>query len=684
MYRFGIDVGGTFTDVVLVDEVSGALTVAKVLNTGGDRASAMVRGVTRVMEEAGIGSDAVRFIAHGTTITTNAVIERKGVATALVTNKGFRDVLELGKFARPAEMIYRVQLDRPQPLVPRHLRFEVDCRIGSKGQVLKAPDPAEIEALAEAIRASGVRAVAIAFLFAFLNPDHESEVATALRAALPGVAILTSHEVRPEFREFPRTSTTVFAAYIEPVIRDYLEALIGKLSDAKVDAPLFVFQSSGGVARPEIVLKNPTTTLLSGPAGAVVGSTILCGQAGLSNMITIDMGGTSLDVCLIRGGIAEATNTREIDGFPVNTPMLDVHTIGAGGGSIVAIDEVGRVTVGPESAGAQPGPACYGRGGTEPTITDVNLILGYLDPAKFAGGEVPLDIGLAETALQTIADPLGTDLLQTAAGVHGIATSQMAEAIRFVSVQRGLDPRDFAMIAFGGGGPIHAHAIARELGMATVVVPRHPGLFSARGIGMADFTHDYAASLMQPLDSLDPKVVEAEFTRLEAEAAADLTADNIPREAWTIERRLDIRYRGQNTEIAVPLEGSLAAARAAFDAKHEELYTYSVPSEPVEVVNLRLRAVGRVDKPNLPVLAMSGGSPKPEETRMVWFPGASERIATAIYPREALRPGHRLTGPALVYELSSTTVVPPGAEIAVDRHDNLIMNLEAQSAENAA
>ncbi len=380
MYRIGIDVGGTFTDVILVNEATGAAHVAKVLNEPGRRAATVVRGIQRAMQAARARPSEIQFIGHGTTITTNAVIERKGAPTALVTNKGFRDVIEMGRFARPADLIYRVQLDKPAPLVPRYLRFEADCRVDSSGAVLKDLSNEEIERVVELVRASGVEAVAICFLFSFLDPAHERVVRDRLKEAMPGVEVLISSDVQPEFREFPRTSTTIFAAYIAPVLRQYLDTLVDEMQAADIASRLFIFQSNGGVARPELVLRNPATTLLSGPAGAVIGAAQMSAACGYPRLITMDMGGTSLDVCLLREGIAEATTAREIDYFPVVTPMLDVHTVGAGGGSICRLDEVGRVKVGPQSAAADPGPACYGRGGRQVTLTDVNVVLGYIDP----------------------------------------------------------------------------------------------------------------------------------------------------------------------------------------------------------------------------------------------------------------------------------------------------------------
>lgn len=680
MYRIGIDVGGTFTDVVLVDEATGAGVVAKVLNEPGKKPETVVRGIQKVMADAGVKPSQVSMIGHGTTIATNAVLERKGAKCALVTNKGFRDVLEIGRFSRPAELIYRVQVDKPAPLVPRYLRMEVDCRLDAKGQELRPLDLAEIDAIAERIKAEKVEAVAVSFLFSFLNPAHEQAVGRRLRDLLPGVYILLSSDIQPEFREFPRTSTTVFAASVAPIIGAYLDRLQDGLNKAGIDSPLYIFQSNGGVAQPELVLRRPSTLFLSGPAGAVVGAAQLAIESGYKDLITIDMGGTSLDVCVLRDGVAETTASREIEYFPIVSPMLDVHTIGAGGGSLCRIDEVGRLRVGPESASSDPGPACYNQGGTGLTLTDVNLALGYLDPADFAGGSVKLYPDKAAEALQkAVADPLKLDPVEAAAGVWRVAANQMAEAIRYVTVQRGLDPRSFDLVAFGGGGALHAYGIANDLGLKRIIVPINPGLFSARGIALADFTHDYLSSLVQPIERVDVKQLTATLATLKEKAHADLESEGVKMEARLLQPSLDLRYMGQSTEINVTLplaaDGlmDLSAYVAEFHRRHEELYTYSVPGEPVELVNLRLRAVGKVSKPPMQALTKQGNG-KPTGKRKAWFPGGM--VDTPVWHRDNLSAGMTIEGPAIVQEMSSATIVPPGATLKVDAIGNLLVTLQ--------
>ena len=682
-YRIGIDVGGTFTDVVLIDNSTGEVSVAKLLNRHDDRAETVVEGVERLLDRAGVAAEELGWISHGTTIATNAVIERKGAKTALITNRNFRDILEIGRFARPAELIYRIHEDKPAPLVPRHLRLGVACRIDRHGAIVTELDEADLERAIAVIAEERVESVAVCFLFSFLNPAHEERVRERLDAALPHVDVALSCEILREFREFPRTSTTVFAAYVAPVLRAYVSGLTGRLADRGIACPLYIFQSSGGVATPEIVMRNPALTMLSGPAGAVVGAARLCGQAGYRDLITMDIGGTSLDTCLVRGSVAEATTTREIDMFPLAIPMLDVHTIGAGGGSVVRVDDVGRVKVGPESMGARPGPACYGLGGETATLTDINVSMGLIDADGFAGGEVPLDRARAEQVVdRQVAGPLGVDVAAAAAGVYRVATNQIAEAIGTVTIERGSDPRDFALVAFGGGGPLHAAAVARELGIGRVIVPLHPGLFSARGIANADFSHDYIQSVVRPLAEIRVDDAIAIADALMRRAVADLDAEDIAGDRRKLSPAFDLRYVGQTTEIAVSLPGGLDSLADGFDVVeerfhdlHERLYSYRVPGEPIELVNVRLHAAGRVARPPLPAVERSAARPEPAGERRVLLPDGTGACPVAVYRRDRLAPGASWAGPAIVEEPSSTTLILEGMTATVDAYGNMILLL---------
>ena len=677
-YRIGIDVGGTFTDVVLIGETSGAVRVAKLLNADADRSETVLRGIRRVLDDVGIASDAVSTINHGTTITTNAVIERKGARTALITNQGFRDIVEIGRFGRPPDLIYRVHEDKPQPFVERALRLGVACRIDRNGAVAADLDEAGLEAIIALLRDEAVEAVAVCFLFSFLNPTHEEAVKAALARALPNLQVVLSSEILREFREFPRSATTIFAAYVAPVLRRYVGQLTRRLSEAGIDAPLRIFQSNGGIAEPDVLMRNPALTLLSGPAGAVVGATQLCGAAGFNRLITMDIGGTSLDVCVVRDGQFETTRAREIDFQPVAIPMINVHTVGAGGGSIVRVDPVGRVTVGPDSVAANPGPACYAKGGTTATLTDVNMVLGLINPASFAGGEVSLapDRSL-EVIGREVATPLGLDVVAAAAGVYRVATNQIAEAIRKVTVEGGHDPAEFALVAFGGGGPLHACSVAREIGIPIVVVPRHPGLFSARGIALSDFFHDHVQSVMRKAADLDDASLMDSFAPLQSLATRDLDSEGIAPELRRIELAADLRYVGQSSEITVPVgEGQgMADIVARFHQMHEQLYAYAVQGEPVEVVNVRLRAVGMVVKPPLTALDAVTGDARATLSRQIHDPDTGHPITVQVHDRASLSSGAEIAGPALVEESSSTSVLLPGCHGMVDRFGNLVIKV---------
>ncbi|MBH69197.1 MAG: hypothetical protein CMM58_12645 [Rhodospirillaceae bacterium] len=680
-YRIGIDVGGTFTDIVLINNETGELSVTKVLNRHSSRDETVLEGIKRLLTQSSVSFKDIEYIAHGTTITTNTVIERKGAKTALITNQNFRDILEIGRFARPAELIYRVHEDKPSPLVPRYLRYGVPCRIDRDGKVFTPLDVKKLSEIIESLISESVESVAVCFLFSFLNPSQEHEVRDHLSRSLPHVEVVLSSEILREFREFPRTSTTVFAAYVAPVLRSYISGLVERLAGHKIKCPLYIFQSNGGVANPDVVMQNPALTLLSGPAGAVVGASQLCGQAGYNNLITMDVGGTSLDVCLIQNSDAEITTTREIDMFPISTPTIDVHTIGAGGGSIIRIDEVGRITVGPDSMGADPGPVCYGLGGTLPTLTDINLLMGLIDPNTFANGEVFLDkIQAANIVQKAVAARLCVDLETAISGVYNVATNQIAEAIRAVTIENGSDPRSYSLVAFGGGGPLHAAAVAQELGIARIIIPKHPGLFSARGIGTADFNHDYIRSIVRPFLEISSERILDVFSELEESARRDLDVEKID----PINRRLvnsfDLRYVGQTTEINVPLIWSekcrdfkKKVVVDQFHKIHLDRYSYNVEDEPVELVNIRLRAVGLIDKPPIQVNCIENIEVTPNKERQVLLPGSKVRQTIPVYKRNSLNIEGKLIGPAIIEEESSTTLVLQGMEITVDQFENIVI-----------
>jgi N-methylhydantoinase A len=682
MYRVGIDVGGTFTDVVLTSEDGRVVSTRKVLNRRDAVARVVSQGVVDSLEGVGGALRDVGWISHGTTITTNVVIERAGARTALVTNKGFRDILEIGTFSRPPDLIYRVFEDKPPPLVPRHLRLEVDCRVSATGEVLRDPDPYEVLRIARLLKEAEVEAVAVCFLYSFLS-THESDVAAIFKDVLGTVPVLTSSDILPEFREFPRMSTTVFGAYIAPTLEKYLHALIARLAEEGINKPLYIFQSNGGVATPEMTLSNPVGTLLSGPAGAVVGGESLARVMTLPNLITMDIGGTSLDVCMIREFHADITTSREIEYAPVAIPTLDVRTVGAGGGSVIRVDSVGRVKVGPESAGATPGPACYGLGGTNATVTDVNLILGYLNPDFFASGEIVLKPELGLAALETcVGKPLGVDAVSAAQGAHTVISNQMAEAIRAMTAARGEDSRDYTLLVFGGGGPLHGAAVAEELGISHVVVPQHPGLFSAFGMSNADFVHDFVQSIHCLASEEAIPLLNDAAKALSARGRAALTDEGIPLSQQRLDLVLDMRYVGQGSEIGVsvdhhPVAGDdLRVTISRFHELHDRLFSYSVASEPVEIINARLRAVGKMSVTHFGRETDSTGALGSHVERDAWFKRAGGFIRVPVFRRDDLGVATSLSGPALVEEPSSTTVVPPGWNAEVDTAGNLVLVTE--------
>ena len=672
-----MDVGGTFTDVVLMDEHDGSVLVAKVPSTPDDPSRAFIAAVRKALELAHRRPDEVTFVAHGTTVATNALLERRGARTALITTRGFRDVLEIRRMNRPPELLYDLGAPLPPPLVPRRLRFEITERINFSGEVLIPLDEADVERLAAAL--SGVESLAVCFLFSYANPEHERRIAELLGRRCPGLPISLSSEVLPEFREYERTATTTINAYVRPLVAAYFLGSERELRALGVRSRLYIMQSNGGMAAPQVVAATPVHTLLSGPSAGVIASSVLIAGEGRRDLITLDVGGTSTDVALLPGGAPQRTDQRNVMGMPVQVPMLDIETIGAGGGSIAWVDAGGAFRVGPRSAGAVPGPVAYGAGGVEPTVTDALLLLGYLSPTRPLGGEVPLSPEPAREACAALGRRLGLTWGETAQGIFTITNSAIVGAIRAVSVRRGHDPRDFVLVAFGGAGPVHAAAVAGELGMRAVVVPRHPGCHSAAGLVVADVAHDYVHSLVAGLDDVEPSAVEALFARLEARAVADLDEDDVSADRRLLTRMADLRYLGQSYTITVPAPAAfksaaeLAELRSAFDGEHARRFGYQVPGEPIEVVNVRLTAVGLVEVPKQsPAEPRSSGAPTPEGARRMLL-GGQGWLEAGVYSREALRPGDRLSGPAVVEQVDSTTLVPPGWIASVDDGSNLVL-----------
>jgi N-methylhydantoinase A len=673
-YAIALDVGGTFTDVALVHEASGRLWVTKTPTTPDDPSTGFIAGVDKALRLAGVGPEGLRHVLHGTTTATNAILENKGAPTGLLTTAGFRDVLEIGRhdIPRRANMFAWVKPLRP---VPPERIFEIGGRVAVDGSELEALDEAAVRAAARRLREAGVHSVAVCFLHGYANATHERRARALVLAEHPGCAVSLSCEVLPVFREFERSMGTVLNAYVQPLVGRYVGRLAERLRGRGVTAPLSIMKSNGGVIGADVVQTQAIHTALSGPAAGVIGARRIGEAAGFSDLISVDVGGTSADVCLIRGGEAEVTVEGRIGSWPLHVPMIDIHTIGAGGGSIARVTGDGTLTVGPESAGAQPGPVCYGAGGEEPTVTDAHLVLGRI-PAHLLGGEIALDADRARRAIEErVARPLGLSLEAAAQGILDIVNNNMVGALRLVSVERGYDPRDFALVPFGGAGPLHGADLAALLGMRTIVVPRHPGVLSTFGLLGTEVRNDYARTSLQKPPDYDLAAVGAVYAELEGQAQAWLAAEAVPPAARRVTRLADLRYRHQGFELTVPWpERGLAIEPllARFHERHRQLYTYALPDAPVEIVTLRVAAAGRVRRFRIPSLERRGPARGRTSRRRVFFAGAGWKTCPCV-ERDQLGAGAVVTGPAIVEQLDATTVIPPGQRAMVDRTGNLVI-----------
>lgn len=668
MVVVGVDTGGTFTDFVVLD--GERVVVHKELSTPDDPVRAILRGL------AALGvHERLELLVHGSTVATNAVLERKGARTGLLTTAGFRDVLEIGRQNRPR--LYDLRQVKPPPLAPREWRLEVRERLDECGRVLVPLEEEDVRRAIGEFRAAGVESVAICFLFAFANPTHERRAAELLREA--GFWVSASHEVLPEYREYERTSTTVLNAYVGPLMGRYLERLASALPPRVV---LHVMQSNGGVLNSRTAAREAVRTLLSGPAAGVVGARAVARSAGYDRVISFDMGGTSTDVCLI-DRVPRERSEGTIGDFPVRMPMLDIHTVGAGGGSIAWFDGGGVLRVGPQSAGANPGPAAYGRGGEEPTVTDAAVVLGWLLPDAFLGGAMELDVDAARRVVGRIAEVLGKGEEEAALGIMEVAEANMEGAIRVVSVARGEDPREYALVAFGGAGPMVGCRLASKLHIPVVIIPPTPGVLSALGLLTADLTRDYLRTLMVSTESADASLHSA-LADLTTQAVRDLSQDGILPSDATFQPALDLRYRGQSYELTVPFSGDLHAAIRDFHKLHERLYGYAQVTEPVTVVNVRLRVIvpARRISPE-PAATPHPWEPTPVDERSVVFElrGSPVRTRVPRFEREQLGPGAILVGPALVTQYDTTVVIPPGWRGVVDGNENIVLRSREVEAE---
>ena len=680
-WRVGVDSGGTFTDVCLFDEDSGDIAVWKVSSTPADPSRAVADGVAEGLAQIAVPASAVSYFGHGTTVATNALIQHRGARIGLVTSAGFRDLLEIGRQKRPD--LYDLQADKPPTLVERKLRLEVPERLRHDGSVETPLDEAALRAAIHALRDAGVKGIAICFLYSFLDPAHEAAARRIAAEECPDAFLCASHEVAPEFREFERLSTTVVNAYLGPVMAFYIKGVAERLRALGVVPTPHLTQSNGGVIGFDTAARLPVRTVLSGPSTGVVGAQVTCGLSGIDNIITFDMGGTSTDVALIQDGAARLAREATVHGYPIKAPMLDIHTVGAGGGSIAFVDSGGLLKVGPRSAGADPGPACYGRGNGEPTVTDANVVLQVLNPTTLLGGRMAVRQDLAQAAIDRVAGALGMEPMAAAQGVISVVTANMARAIRVISVQRGHDPRDYTLVAFGGAGPLHAVRLAAELEIKRILVPRNPGILCAMGLLLADLRADFATTRLLPLSSAVIAEAADIIAGLRRRCDEWFAEEGIAPEARRIALTVDMRYAGQNYELSVPLpEGPLGTATvdalaAGFAAAHQRLYGFVAEGEPMQLVTFRAEATGIVRKAAFRPAADSGRDPNPALAgrRDVWLREEGGFVSCPLYDRDRLGAGNRIVGPAIVEQMDTTTFLPPGWAATVDPYLNLIVEL---------
>ena len=699
-YRLGVDIGGTFTDIALIDEATGQIYTGKVSSTPQDPSGGFMEAVQRLLAKQQIAAQDVAYIVHGTTVATNAIIEGKVAPTGFITTEGFRDMLEIARQIRPT--LYDLQFEKPRPLVPRHHCFGVPERLDAQGQVLTPLDEDALRQVANKLRDEGVESIAVCFLHAYANPVHERRAGEILAEVFPEAVVSLSAEVAPEFREYLRASTTVINSCIRPVVARYLQRIEDRLAQAGITAELLVMQSSGGVYTFAAARQKPVYMVESGPAAGVIAAAHLGQARGYDQVISFDMGGTTAKVGLIQGGTPSVTKDYEVGttaqtgvgatrgaGYPIRTPVIDLVEIGAGGGSIAWVDPGGILRVGPQSAGADPGPACYGQGGTQPTVTDANLVLGRLNPSYFLGGEIALDPTAAQRAIeQHCAQPLGMDLVEAAHGIVEIANTAMVNALRLVSVQRGYDPRDFALVAFGGAGPAHANRLTALTDIPMAIIPQSPGTASALGLLVTDLKHDYATTLIQRLDHVAPQALEQTFRELEAQGRETLGREGMAEAAMDFRRQADLRYVGQSHELTLPLAaGALGPAQLEqlleqFHRTHDRAYGFSAPGEDVELVSVRLSAIGQIAKPALAPLAKATKETTAKGHRPVYFAESEGYVDCPVYDRYGLGAGAIVRGPAIIEEIDSTTVVHPQYQVRIDDFGQMALTAADHYARN--
>jgi N-methylhydantoinase A len=689
--RLGVDIGGTFTDLVLLDEVTGAVSVGKILTTPKDPAHGVETGIQQLVGEVGVPPSRIRAVVHGTTLATNALIERKGARTALLTTRGFRDTLEIGHEGRYD--MYDLFIDPPAPLVPRHLRREVDERVLVDGEVVCELDEAAARALVAELRDEGVEAIAVCLLHAYLHPAHERRLARIVEEVAPGIALSCSSDVVPEIREYERTSTTVANVYVAPLMARYLEDLERRLQEIGIPGTLFIMLSSGGIALPPDARRVPIRLVESGPAAGALAAAQAARAMGEPRLLSFDMGGTTAKACVIDGGaplvarefeVARADRFKKVSGLPVRVPVIEMIEIGAGGGSIARVDRLGLLKVGPDSAGADPGPACYGLGGRLPTVTDADLVLGYLDAGFFLGGAMRLDRDLAARAIdEGVARPLGLSLTDAAWGIHRVVNENMAAAARIHGIERGRDLRSYPLFAFGGAGPVHCWQVARILRVPRLYLPFGAGAISAYGLLAAPLAFDFVRSFPQRLDGADWEAINRLYDEMETEGRAILAASGVTGDAVTVTRTAEMHYVGQGHEVEAPVPpgrlgaGSLPAITSAFEAAYSALYHRLPQGVAIDAMNWRLTVAGPAGDVRMAVRAGAGGAaPRAavKGQRSAYFAEATGFVSTPVYDRYALAPGTVFGGPAIVEERESTAILGPGARCRVD--DSLALVVE--------
>jgi N-methylhydantoinase A len=679
--RIGVDSGGTFTDVCVFDETSGRIFVWKVSSTPGDPSQGIAGGIAEALNALAPGADAARHVSyfgHGTTVATNALITGRGADTGVLTTAGFRDVLEIRRQTRPE--LYDLQTQKPPILATRDKRLEVKERVLANGTVETPLDEAGLRAAVIHLRDMGVKAVAVCFLFSFIAPEHEARARAILAEEMPDAFISISHEIAPEFREYERLSTTVVNAYLGPIMRDYLQKLRPRLEAMGMDLMPNLTQSNGGVISCETAQAQPVRTVLSGPAAGVMGALTFGRLSQIGELITFDMGGTSTDVSLIDDYKPQMANHVEVHGYPLKVPMLDIHTVGAGGGSIAYVDN-GLLKVGPRSAGASPGPVCYGLGNLEPTVTDANVVLGVLNQTHLLNGRMKIDAQASRDAVGRVAAALGLGVMETAQGIIRVVVANMAKAIRVISVERGYDPRDYVMMAFGGAGPIHAARLARELDINRVLVPKNPGLMCALGLLLTDLRTNLSMTRMSGLTEAALTGLNEGFALLDRRAEAWFAQEAIAGDRRMLSRAADMRYAGQSYELTVPCPAgeltadSLAEMRAGFERLHQQMYGYIAAEEPIQITTLRIEATGLVPKAELENHPPATGPAQAAivTRRQVYLPETGGQMDCPVYDRDLLGPGHVVKGPAIIEQMDSTTLLLPGQTATVDAYLSLLL-----------